>query len=156
MRQLLALVARGRRTRRHSRARVRRAARERPLSGVAAVDKLEFTATTDTTEATTQADLFNPSATARRWAAAPREPSCKGTPFGKTVWYDLAPPVDGGVVIRATGFATVVAVYEWGPQSRHGIVDCSANTPAEDLIVTCGQSGATRSRSAAPAASAGR
>ena len=70
----------------------------------------EFTASTDTTEATTQADLFNPSRDgAPLGGGGPETTTCKGTAFGKTVWYDLAPQVDGGVVIRATGFATVVA-----------------------------------------------
>ena len=88
---------------------------ERRLSGLAARSTAaDFTATTDTTEATTQTDLFNPSATgAPLGGARPGATTCKGTPIGKTVWYDLAPQADGDVVIRATGFATVVAVYEW-------------------------------------------
>ena len=85
------------------------------------MNKREFTATTDTTEATTQADLFNPSRDgAPLGGAGPENTTCKGAPFGKTVWYDLAPPADGDAVIRATGFATVVAVYEW---SEHDLPD---------------------------------
>src|SRR5215210_2605573 len=76
------------------------------------VDKPEFTATADTTEATTQADLFNPNRNGAPLGGGEPEPtSCRGTAFGKTVWYDLAPQVDGGVQIRATGIPTVVAVY---------------------------------------------
>src|SRR3954462_13940868 len=69
------------------------------------VDSLEFTGTADTTEATTQTDLFNPNRGGQPLAGGAPEPlDCKGTAFGKTVWYDLAPKVDGGVQIRATGF----------------------------------------------------
>lgn len=102
------------------------------------VDKREFTASTDTTEATTQADLFNPSRDgAPLGGSGPENTTCKGTPFGKTVWYDLAPAVDGGAVIRATGFATVVAVYEWSGTTSQitRMVDCSADVAADDLLV---------------------
>ncbi len=102
------------------------------------VDKREFTASTDTTEATTQPDLFNPSRDgAPLGGAGPENTTCKGTPFGKTVWYDLAPQVDGGVVIRATGFATVVAVYEWSGTTSQitRMVECSANASVDDLVV---------------------
>ena len=103
------------------------------------VTTADFTATTDTTEATTQTDLFNPSATGAPLGGGDAEPTtCKGTPIGKTVWYDLAPQADGDVVIRATGFATVVAVHEWSAQTSRitRAVDCSANAAAEDLVVS--------------------
>jgi hypothetical protein len=102
------------------------------------VDKTEFTATADTTEATTQADLFNPSRTgAPLGGGAVETTNCKGTEFGKTVWYDLAPQVDGGVQLRATGFATVVSVYEWNAQDSQitRLVDCSANASVDDLLL---------------------
>jgi hypothetical protein len=94
------------------------------------VTDLEFTATTDTTEATTQTDLFNPSASGAPLGGGEAEPTtCDGTPFGKTVWYDLAPQADGDFVIRATGFATVVAVHEWDEETSQirRQVDCSTN-----------------------------
>ena len=103
------------------------------------VTTADFTATSDTTEATTQTDLFNPSATgAPLGGGAPESTTCKGTSFGKTVWYDLAPQADGDVVIRATGFATVVAVHEWSAQTSRIVstVDCSANAAVEDLVVS--------------------
>src|SRR4051812_665374 len=102
------------------------------------VDQVEFTATADTTEATTQPDLFNPNRDGQPLGGGAAEPlDCKGTPFGKTVWYDLAPQVDGGVQIRATGFQTVVAVYEWNPQDSKisNLVDCSANASVDDLLL---------------------
>jgi hypothetical protein len=102
------------------------------------VDQVEFTATTDTTEATTQADLFNPNRDGQPLGGGAAEPlDCKGTPFGKTVWYDLAPQVDGGVQLRASGFQTVVAVYEWNPQDSKisRLVDCSPNAGVDDLLL---------------------
>jgi hypothetical protein len=102
------------------------------------VDKTEFTATADTTEATTQPDVFNPSRSGQPLGGGAPEPTdCKGTPFAKTVWYDLAPQVDGGVQIRATGFQTVVAVYEWNASDSRitRLVDCSANASSDDLLL---------------------
>jgi hypothetical protein len=102
------------------------------------VDKTEFTSTADTTEATTQPDLFNPSRTGAPLEGGDIETTnCKGTEFGKTVWYDLAPQVDGGVQLRATGFATVVSVYEWDAQNSRitRLVDCSANASVDDLLL---------------------
>ena len=58
------------------------------------VDQAEFSATADTTEATTQPDLFNPNRDGQPLGGGAAETTaCKGTPFGKTVWYDLAPQV---------------------------------------------------------------
>src|SRR5262245_47822049 len=75
-----------------------------------------FNDVVDTTEATTQTDLFNPSKEgAPLGGAGPESTSCNGTPFGKTVWYDLQPPADGGLEIKTAGFDTVVAIYEWNP-----------------------------------------
>ena len=102
------------------------------------LDKVEFTATTDTTEATTQAELFNPNRDGQPLGGGGPEPlDCKGTPFGKTVWYDLAPQVNGGVQIRASGFQTVVAVYEWSPQNSEitRLVDCTTNGGVDDLLL---------------------
>jgi hypothetical protein len=102
------------------------------------VDQVEFTATADTTEATTQPDLFNPNRDGTPLGGGTAEPlDCKGTPFGKTVWYDLAPQVSGGLQLRASGFQTVVAVYEWNPQDSKikRLVDCSPNAGVDDLLL---------------------
>jgi hypothetical protein len=102
------------------------------------VDASEFTATVDTTEATTQPDLFNPNSNGVPLGGGDPEPtSCNGTAFAKTVWYDLEPQVDGGVQIRATGFPTVVAVYEWNASDSRirRLVGCSANAASEDLLL---------------------
>jgi hypothetical protein len=103
------------------------------------VDNAEFTATVDTTEATTQADLFNPSSTGQPLGGGKPEPVvCQGTPFGKTVWYDLAPQADGDVAIRATGFPTVVAVYQWSESTSEitRLVDCSLTAATDDMVVS--------------------
>lgn len=94
------------------------------------VDKVEFSATTDTTEATTQPDLFNPSRDGQPLGGGTTENTiCKGTPFGKTVWYDLAPQASGAVEVSATavGFAPVVAVYEWSQANSQitRMLDCT-------------------------------
>jgi hypothetical protein len=98
----------------------------------------QFSATADTTEATVQADLFNPNRDGQPLAGGGPEPTtCDGAPIGKTVWYDLAPQVQGSYAIRATGFATAVAVYEWSADNSRisRLVDCSTNGGADDLIV---------------------
>jgi hypothetical protein len=80
----------------------------------------EFRDGVDTTEATTQPDLFNPSRDGLPLGGGDPEPtSCpNGTSFGKTVWWDFKPPSPGGVQIRANGgFDVVVAVYEWSERS---------------------------------------
>jgi hypothetical protein len=97
--------------------------------------------TVDTTEATTQADLFNPSRDGQPFGGAgPENTVCKGTPFGKTAWYDFHPKYDGGVEIKTLGaFDSVVAVYEWSEQTSKitRMVDCQDTAGlAEDLILT--------------------
>jgi hypothetical protein len=71
--------------------------------------------TVDTTEATTQADLFDPNRDGLPFGGSGPEPvNCPVAPaFGKTVWYDFAPPTPGAVRIAASGFDSVIAVYEW-------------------------------------------
>lgn len=95
------------------------------------VDRVEFSSTVDTTEATTQPDLFNPSRDGQPLGGGTTEnTTCKGTAFGKTVWYDLAPQADGAVEVaaNAVGFAPVVAVYEWNQSNSQitRMLDCNA------------------------------
>jgi hypothetical protein len=62
--------------------------------------------TTDTTEATLQADLLNPPA-----GGGPPEPdTCGETPLGRTVWYRFFPDVDGRVKLQAVGFDATLAL----------------------------------------------
>jgi hypothetical protein len=63
-------------------------------------------ATVDTTNATVQTDVFNPPQN-----GGPAEPTvCEGTSYGKTVWYDFYPDVNGVVQLRASGYDTVLTV----------------------------------------------
>jgi hypothetical protein len=97
------------------------------------------TAIVDTSEATTQPDLFNPNRDGQVLGGGDPEPlACKGTAIGKTVWYDLAPATNFGIALRATAaFGAVVAVYEWNPADSKikRLVDCSANAVADDLLI---------------------
>src|SRR3954463_11772943 len=73
-----------------------------------------FSDVADTTEATTQADLFNPNRDGLPFGGAPAEETrCGATEYGKTVWYDFAPETFGAVHILASGFDAVVRVYEY-------------------------------------------
>jgi hypothetical protein len=76
--------------------------------------------TVDTTEATEQANIFDPAPDGRAAGATEAEPlACDGRPYGKTVWYDFLPPTAGGLRITASGYDAVVAVYEYDPASGH-------------------------------------
>jgi hypothetical protein len=77
-----------------------------------------FSDAVDTSEATTQPDLLDPSAQGQPLGGdGPENTTCNGVAFGKTVWYDLQPPSDGGVEIDTAGFDAAVTVYEWSPQT---------------------------------------
>jgi hypothetical protein len=76
----------------------------------------EYRDSVDTTEATTQADTFEPSRDGLPTGGGgdPEPTSCAGGSFGKTAWWDFKPPSDGDVRVRANGgFDVVVAVYTW-------------------------------------------
>ena len=80
----------------------------------------EYTDSVDTTEATTQPDLFNPNRDGVPFAGGDPEPtSCGGAgTYGKTAWWDFKPPSDGGVELKANGgFDVVVAVYTWSERT---------------------------------------
>ena len=78
-----------------------------------------FGETVDTTEATTQPDLFDPSREGQPFGGSGPEPTgCAAAPsFGKTVWYDFVPPTPGAVSIKTSGFDNVFAVYEFDLQT---------------------------------------
>jgi hypothetical protein len=77
----------------------------------------------NTTEATVQSDLFNPSLTGGPGSGGGAEPTTCRTDrgenvrFGKTVWYDVTANQPGVIAIRATGFDSVVSIYEFDPQT---------------------------------------
>lgn len=74
-----------------------------------------FREVVDTSEATTQADLFDPSRDGVPLGGSGPEPtSCAAAPsFGRTVWYDFVPPTRGAVRIVTSGFDNVFAVYRF-------------------------------------------
>jgi hypothetical protein len=96
------------------------------------IENAEFATTVDTTEATVQSDLWNPSRDGQPLGGYVAETtSCKGTSFGHTVWYDLAPQAGGYAQIKASAaVGTIVSVYEWGSDSKiKRLVDCGPGGP---------------------------
>jgi hypothetical protein len=95
----------------------------------------------DTSEATTQADTFDPNREGLPFGGGKPEPTSCGTgaAYGKTVWFDFVPPTAGGVQIVAAGFDAVVAVYRWNPQNSQlgSLVACqNASTgPTEEVLL---------------------
>jgi hypothetical protein len=74
----------------------------------------DFRDTVFTADATVQSDLFNPNRDGLPFGGGGAEPaSCGPTGYGRTVWYDFIPEISGGVEIHASGYDTVVAVYEY-------------------------------------------
>jgi hypothetical protein len=94
----------------------------------------------DTTQATTQSDLFDPSREgAPLGGAGPEQTACGSTAFGNTVWYDFSPEVFGGVEIIAAGFDTVVTVYRFDARTAltTAVVTCQNNSAgaSEDVLL---------------------
>jgi hypothetical protein len=76
----------------------------------------EYRDSVDTTEATTQPDLFDPDRDGRSLGGGDPEPTTcvDGGSFGKTAWWDFKPSSPGRMEIRAkAGFDVVVAVHTW-------------------------------------------
>jgi hypothetical protein len=101
----------------------------------------ELTDPVDTTDATVQSDLFNPGPDGQPLGGdGPESTQCNGTVFGKTVWWDFHPPVDGGVEIKTDGFDNVVSVYQWDDKTSKIVrtVQCqdASSSTDEDMILT--------------------
>jgi hypothetical protein len=84
------------------------------------IDNADFQTTVDTTDASIQGDLWNPSRDGQPLGGYVAETTnCKGTNFGKTVWYDLAPQAGGYVQLKASAaFGVQISLYEWGSDSK--------------------------------------
>jgi hypothetical protein len=98
----------------------------------------QFNDVVDTSEATVQGDLFNPSRDGLPFGGGGPEPtSCGATSFGHSVWYDFLPEISGGAEIQATGYDTVVAVYEYDVRTAQIVrqVACQNAGAGEDLIL---------------------
>ena len=76
--------------------------------------------TVDTSQATTQPDLFDPNRVGQPLGGGDPEPTTcpDGTSYGKTAWWDFRPPTAGRVQIKADGgFDVVVALYTWSTRT---------------------------------------
>jgi hypothetical protein len=99
---------------------------------------LEIPFSVDTTEATTQANMFDFDSQGQPFNGPPQaEPlSCGSTSVGKTVWYDFHPNVDGDFYVTVsssggTAFTPVLSLYEWTLQDSRlqlPVVRCAAAT----------------------------
>jgi hypothetical protein len=95
----------------------------------------EAKAVVDTTEATTQADLFLPGSPAG--GGGPETTVCQNRTFGKTIWYDLHPDVDGALEIQTGGFDVAINLYDFDNATSKILrrVTCSAEPGTQDFIV---------------------
>jgi hypothetical protein len=101
--------------------------------------KREFHEVLDTTAATVQADIFDPDSQGAPLGGGPLETTrCGQSTYGATVWYDLAPEIPGGAEILASGYDTVVTVYEYDVTTAaiKRVVTCSDQPGAgEDVLL---------------------
>jgi hypothetical protein len=101
----------------------------------------EYSDSIDTSEATTQSDLFNPDKDGLPLGGGDPEPtSCApgGPAYGKTAWWDFRPQSPGGVEIKASGsFDVVVAVYEWSSDTSKITrrVRCQNAAPGSETVL---------------------
>jgi hypothetical protein len=92
--------------------------------------------TRDTTNATVQSDVFSPPQ-----SGGPAElTTCKGDSFGKTVWYDFYPDVNGLVRLRASGYDTVFAVVPFSrstgrPNFSSALCSNASSSTTEEFLV---------------------
>jgi hypothetical protein len=98
----------------------------------------QFSEVVNTTEATVQPDLFNPSRDGLPLGGGgPERTNCDGTDYGHTVWYDFLPEISGGAEIAATGYDTVVAVYEYDVRTARIVrtLACQNSGAGEEIIL---------------------
>lgn len=90
----------------------------------------------DTTEATTQPDLFNPNRDGQPLGGGdPENTTCNGVAFGKTVWYDFTREFNHGVQLRTSGIPAAIVVYEWNPSDSRIIRQVGCTADGEDLLL---------------------
>lgn len=91
----------------------------------------------DTTAATTQSDLFDPDSSGLPFAGGGPEPlECDGTSYGNTVWFDLHPDVPVGVQLVASGFPTVIALYQYDARTAQLVRSSDVCHPTSALSNT--------------------
>lgn len=97
----------------------------------------------DTTSATEQADMFAPPQ-----SGGPPEPiNCDGTPFGKTIWYDIYPdrPVIAQITANAVAFDPVIGIVRFDPETAQPLAGTCINRlsfTAEQMIIPLERGGA--------------
>lgn len=99
--------------------------------------------TIDTRRATTQPDLFVPGGTPSGIA----EPTtCNGVSYGKTVWYDFVPHVNGDVLLQASafGFNPAMRVIRFDRRTFRPIGQLGCATQLVSGLVQVGVKGAKR------------
>ena len=109
----------------------------------------EVKTSVDTTEATVQADLFVPGTNP---GGGPENTTCKGRTFGKTVWYDLHPDVDGALEIQtAASTSPSTSTSSTTAPPRSSTTWAARPSPARRTSSSRASraAGTTRSRSAA-------
>lgn len=74
---------------------------------------LGFSDSVNTMTATTQPDLFKPGGSR---VGPPEQTTFNGRVYGKTVWYDLNPTVDGDVLVQAVGGDPVICLVRYDPR----------------------------------------
>ena len=94
----------------------------------------------DTTEATVQSDIYNPPKSGGLSEITTFD-RCRNTAgassYGHTVWYDFYPDVNGLVRIRASGYDTVISVFEFDARTgrpnydTRQCINASASTDEE-------------------------
>jgi hypothetical protein len=90
----------------------------------------------DTTSATVQSDVFSPPQS----GGPPELTSCHGTGFGKTVWYDFYPDVNGLTRLRASGYDTVLTVVPFNrktavPNFASALCSNASSSTTEEYLV---------------------
>ena len=92
--------------------------------------------TTNTTNATVQSDVFSPPQ-----SGGPAElTTCDGASFGKTVWYDFYPDVNGLVRLRASGYDTTLTVVPFSrtsgrPNFDRALCSNASSSTTEEFLV---------------------
>lgn len=101
--------------------------------------------TVDTRQATTQTDLFVPGGSP---SGIPETTVCGGVPYGKTIWYDFVPHVDGDVLLQASAFgfnpAMRVITFDRRTSRPAGQLGCA--TQLTSGLVQVGVNGVRRGR----------
>jgi hypothetical protein len=90
----------------------------------------------DTTNATVQSDVFSPPQ-----SGGPAElTTCQGTSYGKTIWYDFYPDVNGLARLRASGFDTVLGIVPFDldtarPDFSKALCSNASTSTTEEFLV---------------------